>query len=188
MLLLQHFTKKCTNCNTTKNFDDFCKHKNTKDGLQQICKYCQKEYRVLNKHIAVEYSKQYRTSNKEYLLYKKKEYRQNNKDIIKDSGKKYRSTAIGRASKINNNHKRRSLTKQGDVTKEQILHIQQNTKVCYWCKCSLKNIDIHIDHYVPLSKGGHHTISNLVVTCNKCNMSKHTKDPILFANSLGRLL
>jgi len=84
--------------------------------------------------------------------------------------------------------RRRSLTKQGDVTNIQLLELQQNAKVCYWCKCLLKNVKVHIDHYVPLSKGGLHTLSNLVVSCSKCNLSKEAKLPNDFANSIGRLL
>lgn len=62
------------------------------------------------------------------------------------------------------------------------------TKVYYWCSCSLKNKTTHIDHYEPLSRGGAHTISNLVVSCSNCNLRKRAKDPIEFAQSIGRLL
>ena len=33
-----------------------------------------------------------------------------------------------------------------------------------------------------------HLIENIVLACPHCNMSKHDKDPIEFANKLGRLL
>ena len=41
---------------------------------------------------------------------------------------------------------------------------------------------------MPLSKGGEHTLTNLVVSCPTCNLQKNAKDPIEFANKLGRLL
>ena len=48
--------------------------------------------------------------------------------------------------------------------------------------------DYHIDHIMPLSKGGRHTISNLVVSCPTCNLQKNAKDPYQFAQERGRLL
>lgn len=52
---------------------------------------------------------------------------------------------------------------------------------------TLDRIDNNGD-YEPLSKGGEHLIENIVLACPHCNMSKHDKDPLEFANKLGRLL
>ncbi|NLB85017.1 MAG: HNH endonuclease, partial [Acholeplasmataceae bacterium] len=56
--------------------------------------------------------------------------------------------------------------------------------------CNSKIIDnkYNIDHYIPISKGGEHTIDNLVISCEKCNKQKHAKDPYEFALTKGRLL
>ena len=62
------------------------------------------------------------------------------------------------------------------------------TKLCPQCNTNLKNKKIHLDHYIPLSKGGEHTLSNLVISCPHCNLSKNAKDPYIFANSIGRLI
>ena len=35
----------------------------------------------------------------------------------------------------------------------------------------------HIDHFYPLSKGGQHSLANLVPSCKKCNQSKSAKIP-----------
>lgn len=35
----------------------------------------------------------------------------------------------------------------------------------------------HLDHIVPLSKGGQHTYSNVQVAHPSCNLSKHNKTP-----------
>lgn len=63
----------------------------------------------------------------------------------------------------------------------------QKSPNCYWCGELLKNKKVHIDHYVPLSKGGRHIIENLVVSCPKCNLSKGAKDPYHYANIKGKL-
>jgi 5-methylcytosine-specific restriction endonuclease McrA len=47
---------------------------------------------------------------------------------------------------------------------------------------------MHIDHFHPLSKGGKHSIDNLVASCAKCNLSKGSKDPYVFAKQIGKEL
>lgn len=64
---------------------------------------------------------------------------------------------------------------------------RQQKKVCYWCAKACAK-DFVVDHYQPLSKGGKHEISNLVIACRPCNARKSAKDPIAFAHSVGRLL
>ena len=46
----------------------------------------------------------------------------------------------------------------------------------------------HIDHVMPIAKGGLHDNGNLQVLCRSCNISKHARDPIEFAREHGRLL
>lgn len=46
---------------------------------------------------------------------------------------------------------------------------------CYWCSCVLQ--EFHVDHVIPLSRGGSHDPGNIVVACPSCNQSKHAKLP-----------
>lgn len=117
-----------------------------------------------------------------------KRYRDKNKEKISKQSKLYKKTDIAIISNKNYKHSRRSRIKKGDVTNKQLLELQQSAKTCYWCNKSLKNTQKHIDHYVPFKKGGLHTLSNLVVSCSSCNLSKQAIDPIVFANSVGKLL
>lgn len=59
-------------------------------------------------------------------------------------------------------------------------------KECYWCGVSCGE-GFHVDHYVPLIRGGKHALDNLVISCAPCNLKKNAKDPIEFAKTLGRL-
>jgi 5-methylcytosine-specific restriction endonuclease McrA len=52
---------------------------------------------------------------------------------------------------------------------------------CYWCGKRTKKTDRHLDHIVPISKGGPHLASNLCVACRDCNMTKHAQMPEQFS-------
>lgn len=210
-------TKKCSKCKVDRPFDMFTRTVLTKDGLYPQCKECRKAYRVNNKEKIKEKDRLYNKNNNEYVTKKKREYyqknkdkvykqnkayRDNNKEKVQDrfrlyyqknkeeiakKAKEYRKTDKWKISVKNSHYKRRTITKKGDATSEQLSELQQNAKVCYWCNKPLKNKVVHVDHYIPLSKGGEHTLSNLVISCDTCNLKKHAKDPIQFAQSIGRL-
>ena len=48
-------------------------------------------------------------------------------------------------------------------------------KRCAYCETPLKFQDSQIDHITPVSKGGLGTLSNTVLVCSKCNLSKKAK-------------
>jgi 5-methylcytosine-specific restriction endonuclease McrA len=64
----------------------------------------------------------------------------------------------------------------------------QRGRCAYFAKCGQKLVAYHIDHIVPLSKGGTNNPSNLQLTCPICNISKGAKDPIVYAQRIGLLL
>jgi len=74
--------KKCYKCKLEKPFNKFCKNKKHKDGLNEMCKDCKKEYNIKNS----ERNKEYYTLNKNPE--KNKEYnskfRKNNPDYQKE--------------------------------------------------------------------------------------------------------
>lgn len=69
------------------------------------------------------------------------------------------------------------------VAQIKALHVLQKG-LCWWCQEPL-SARYHIDHRIPLSRGGSNDISNLVLSCPHCNLSKGAKMPYEFA---GRLL
>lgn len=93
-------TKICNKCKVEKDKGDFYKGKRLKDGLQSICKSCDKNYREDNK-IAIahnkklyyenhkdeilQYHKDYYKNNRDDIIFIQKEYRKNNKNKIVDN-------------------------------------------------------------------------------------------------------
>jgi 5-methylcytosine-specific restriction endonuclease McrA len=48
---------------------------------------------------------------------------------------------------------------------------------CRWCNRETTPTYRHIDHIIPLSKGGSDSVDNLCVACPDCNMAKSSKLP-----------
>jgi 5-methylcytosine-specific restriction endonuclease McrA len=69
---------------------------------------------------------------------------------------------------------------------ERISHAQKGK--CAACRVNLKVSGHHVDHIMPIALGGTSDPSNIQLLCPKCNRSKGARDPIVFMQSLGRLL
>ena len=53
---------------------------------------------------------------------------------------------------------------------------------CAYCKNERAE---HVDHVQPLSKGGAHSLTNLLPSCPICNFRKHNEDPHVWAAKCG---
>jgi len=56
----------------------------------------------------------------------------------------------------------------------EAIRIAQGNR-CYICGKTLKKY--HIDHFIPIAKGGTNDPGNLRLACPKCNRRKHSKHP-----------
>ena len=77
-----------------------------------------------------------------------------------------------RAARTYTRDARRRL-KQGQLgrfSREQV--IERDRKTCYMCGKVCARSEIHLDHVIPLSKGGDHTLENIKVSCADCNLRK----------------
>jgi 5-methylcytosine-specific restriction endonuclease McrA len=66
-----------------------------------------------------------------------------------------------------------------DLTHEQWLEIQAaQDHRCYYCgkRCKGK---LTQDHITPLSKGGSHTLHNVIAACHSCNSRKGNRPPVI---------
>jgi len=63
-------------------------------------------------------------------------------------------------------------TLAGYETREYLL--EKWSRQCAYC--DIKDIPLQIEHIYPRAKGGSNRISNLTLSCEKCNIKKGTKD------------
>lgn len=166
-----------------------------------------KKYREANKATLKTKKQEYYKENQEILSYKNKLRRINlsredklnlktkshnryknrsekEKENRKEYGKYYHKTPTGMLSSRNSRGKRRANILSGldgTVTSQALetLKEKQNNK-CYHCEVELDfsiKGTVNLDHYIPLSKGGLHSITNVVWSCASCNKSKGNKMP-----------
>jgi 5-methylcytosine-specific restriction endonuclease McrA len=55
--------------------------------------------------------------------------------------------------------------------------------ICFYCGVKV-GYSYHVDHVMPLSRGGSNGPENLVVACPTCNMNKHDKHPMEWCGRL----
>lgn len=188
--------KKCPKCNCVKSFSEFYHNSTKKDGLTVWCKSCistySHQYHITHREQCRERLNKWRRNNREYVrerdrIYyhsnlelqhaKDRRYRETHKDKLSEKGKKYREKRMDYF--LNKNRERRALknsTSDGSITLEFEMELfkKQNGK-CVYCGRDLSETGMHLDHIIPLSKGGTHTSTNVQWLCPYCNMSKHDK-------------
>jgi len=72
-------------------------------------------------------------------------------------------------------HKSRALkygVRHAPYSRKEI--IERDRRTCYLCGKFVRGL-IHLDHIIPLSRGGSDTSDNVRVTCPKCNLRKGSK-------------
>ena len=166
--------KRCTKCGENKpNTNEYFAFSNKSKGiLRPSCKVCDKKYRENNKDSLTEYHKKYRENNKGKIKESWKKYYENNKDKIKEYRENNKDKIKGYT------HKRRALKlgNGGSYTKSQWLDTLEyfDYKCAYTGEC-IKH-SCHVEHIVPISKGGTSYIWNLVPSTASANLSKQNRD------------
>lgn len=74
-------------------------------------------------------------------------------------------------------------TLAGYETREYLL--EKWSRECAYC--GIKNVALEVEHIHPKSKGGSNSITNLALSCHKCNTAKGTQDIKDFLKGSSRL-
>lgn len=73
-----------------------------------------------------------------------------------------------------------------DIARAQEL-LTRHGNACAYCEGSVEGKrNRHIDHVIPISRGGSDTLDNIVVACAPCNRNKSDRMPLEWLNSTGR--
>ncbi|MDQ1591709.1 MAG: hypothetical protein QOG71_2336 [Pyrinomonadaceae bacterium] len=51
--------------------------------------------------------------------------------------------------------------------------LKRDSFTCQYCGRAAPKVELHVDHVIPVSKGGSYEPTNLVTACVECNLGKH---------------
>lgn len=181
----------CRSCDTER--DKLYYAKNKSNILEK-----QKEFRENNKDIVAERKKREYENNKERYAERNKLWHNENKERVNENSRnwskrnKKKRAEHRKKWRMNNKDKiysyglkRRSYKqKVSFVTHERIEILERYNYTCQCCGIRVHDRSTghwntpdkaHIDHIIPVSKGGNSELDNLQLLCRTCNLSKSDK-------------
>ena len=197
--------KRCPKCSLTKPLNQFYREASKTDGRQSMCKECDrwrrkawahanperkaangKAWREANPEKAKANNKAWRESNPEKARAASKAWKQANPEKAKANDKAWREANPEKAKannkawcesnpeKVAANGKRRRARKLNAgvfaITAKELKTLL--AQPCYLCHIAPST---DIEHIQPLSRGGRHSIGNILGACGLCNSKKGTK-------------
>lgn len=207
--------KHCPLCNLDIPLDDdhFSRNKGTSDGYYGFCKSCRSKSRNMRYLSDPVYASKERERSRNHFYNhidahrekRKSQYRSNPQKAI-DDARQWRLDHPERYREQQRNYKyhhyranresyrvycanRRARMKQvsgAHSTDDIKRQYKAQRGKCYYCGAKVGG-KYHVDHVVPISRGGDNSPSNLVITCPHCNLSKNDRLPHEWPQG-GRLL
>lgn len=153
------------------------------------CKPCQnkhqRKWNKVNPERAHGHSLKYYAANREQILERKRQYCKANSDVRANINRNWKDNNPEKVKVLKENYRARKKGNGGKLSTDiiQALLIQQNNK-CVCCGASLDN-GYHLDHIMPLVLGGKNDDFNVQLLTPKCNMSKGSKHPDVWAGEKG---
>jgi len=180
-------SKACTKCKQVIELTLFKKDKRSNTGYASICLACHSHqsnaYRLSNPLAVQESWKKTYTKHRAKRIANSKNWSANNPNKRKQIEAKYRANnrletqARSEAWGLANPNKRREyklrrrarLESNGQhlILAKEIARIYSSP--CFYCGGHDR---IEADHIIPVSKGGRHSVGNLIPACRWCNASK----------------
>lgn len=196
--------KECTKCGVQKGAADFYSDSQKKDGLSSSCKECKKVqnnlYAKSNKERKAKYDKMNRDRNNVEIKKRKKEYSDSHKEEKKAYDKRYRADPLNKVKRYKSLKEYRErnpgkmaarkaayralkLSQTPELTDEEKLQVIEIYKEAIALRKTTGDT-YHVDHIIPLSKGGlHHPLNLQIITAsenlskgNRCDISEVSKE------------
>jgi 5-methylcytosine-specific restriction endonuclease McrA len=155
--------KVCSTCKKAQPTKEYSACNKVKSGLNARCKTCEK----------IRHKKDYE-SNKDYNLEWARKYREENYERRREVEKKSHAK---NKEKHRPAHNARQSVRNKILNEKKYLILDKELHKIYNSPCfncgSMENQSL--DHIIPVSRGGNHSIGNVMTLCLKCNMSKHAR-------------
>jgi 5-methylcytosine-specific restriction endonuclease McrA len=172
------------------------KHKQYREAHHDEIRKQQEEYREKNrdmintknkerratpeyKEYVKEYSKRYRKlpEAKKKLSVNQRKWRETHPEYNRERLSKWQKENPEKVRKISHDRRAKIANCEGTYTIEEINELfAWQRGDCYYCGEFLYiDYPYHIDHVIPISRGGPNSIENIVLACPHCNISKNDR-------------
>ena len=94
---------------------------------------------------------------------------------VREAVREYNATNFSRAWERTEIRRGTVLTQSERASYRRQLAKRDGGFICFYCKEPLTS-DYHVDHKIPIAKGGAHGVENFALACMQCNQEKHAKD------------
>lgn len=159
-------TKACTKCGEVKPLEAFHRDKRNKDGLMGRCRDCNRDRMRQRRQDQTKLELDYDSRRRWLARGGREVHRQASQRWHAEQGSEYHTAAA---------HRRRARALAGGSysTADWTRLVNRFQGRCAYCH---ERPDVlHVEHVVPLSRGGTNTIGNLLPACRSCNLSKGAK-------------
>jgi hypothetical protein len=143
-----------------------------------------KNYRAQNLERIKELDKQWRLRNSEYKKIKDAEWAKNNLDKVREASRRYRQNNPEKAKESSRKYQKRNPEiaraiahrRRARIAELQVYKLPPKSirrlmnRDCAYCGKKSK----HLDHVIPISRGGYTGLGNLIQSCASCNLSKNS--------------
>lgn len=144
----------------------------------------QKVQRVSNPKMFYRKERRWRLKNLKHCAERQRQWRIMHPGYETEQGRRQRLKHPERYRE--NNVRRRARERGADISNKETSAIIRKWKQltefeCSYCHLIFQTKGMHIDHIIPISKGGHHTPENICRSCAQCNRRKSSKMPEEFS-------
>ena len=189
--------KTCNHCNQSLSLSRFPRVAINRDGKGYSCRECLNEKRReylcgLPQNEAADRNERKRAYDRARYLEKRDQYIESakrryieNPEITKRRVARWSKDNPARRRAISQNYKHGRRAAEGAKISSRELQdwIDSQDKACVYCLVDCLE-SYHVDHVIPLAKGGQHCTSNLAIACPTCNLRKSDKMPEVFLSEM----
>jgi 5-methylcytosine-specific restriction endonuclease McrA len=182
--------KRCPGCQQVKCRRAFGRSLGMRDGLQPYCRECRRakqresesrpwlrdDYKEAHRIKNNPLRKAYYEANREKYREHSRAYHEANRDKHREQMRDYQRNNREAFTVRNANRHAQKAKAGGSFTLQDWEALKAYYDyTCLRCGRQEPEIELTIDHVVPLSQGGRNSIENLQPLCRACNLSKHAK-------------